>query len=355
LYIVEGDSAGGSGKNNRNNRLQGIMPLRGKMINCFAATEKSCLANEEVAGLLMIFDAGGPGTGRGPFDISKFQWDKIIFAADADVDGGHINSLGLRFVLRFCPDIIKAGKLYKAVPPLYSIKVGKRVQYFTNRIDYVKYMQGEFSKKYSITTLEGKALSKAQVTELLYTNIDYIYELRKIGDRYRLDYNLLELYLLNRDESVEKIGKLIKKRFRFMQNKSINKIPTAEGIINDKYNTLFMNDKLIQDSNRIIKIIDNNLYKHYKLNGEAMSIYEIMQVYEKTEPSSLTRYKGLGEMEPEELALSTILPAEDNGQRVLVRYTMEDAIKEINEIRYLESNKNKLLENLNVSRIDVLD
>jgi DNA gyrase/topoisomerase IV subunit B len=79
-----------------------------------------------------------------------------------------------------------------------------------------------------------------------------------------------------------------------------------------------------------------------------------MNAYESNQPSSITRFKGLGEMDKEELALSTIYPG-DMGQRVLIRYTMQDAVNEINQIRYYESNKNKLLENVNVSRIDLLD
>lgn len=350
LIIVEGDSAGGSAKNYRNNDIQGIMPLRGKMINCFEATEKKCLENAEVAGMVTIFEAG---YGKS-FDINKFYWDKVIIEADADPDGSHINALFLRFMLRFFPQVILAGRFYKAVPPLYSMKKGKETVYFSTRIDYVKYIQKEFSKKYTITTLEGKKLSDMEITELLYRNIDYTYELRKIGDRYSVDYSLLELYLFNRNESVETIGKLIKKKFRFMDIKSINETTTAEGIINDKYNTLFMNKRLIDDSQKIIEIIESNLYKYYRLNGEIASLYDIMVAYENSEPSSITRYKGLGEMDPEELAMSTILPG-DEGQRVLVRYTMEDAIKEINEIRYLESNKNELLKGIKVSRIDVLD
>lgn len=350
LIIVEGDSAGGSAKNHRHNQTQGIMPLRGKMINCFETNEKKCLENAEVAGLISIWEAG---YGKS-FDINKFYWDKVIFEADADPDGGHINSLGLRCVLRFAPDIIKAGKLYKAVPPLYSMKQGKNVVYFSTRIDYVQYIQKEFSKKYTITTIEGKKLTDNQVTELLYRNIDYIYELRKIGDRYSLDHSLLELYLFNRNESVATVGKLIKKKFRFMDIKSINKTPTAEGIINEQYNTLFMNKKLIEDSKKVIEIMSSNLYTYYKINGEVASLYDIMAAYEKSEPSSITRYKGLGEMDPDELAVSTILPG-DMGQRVLIRYTMEDAVAEINKIRFLESNKNKLLEDMNITRMDVLD
>jgi len=353
FYIVEGDSAGGSSKNHRYNQTQGIFPIRGKIINCFEATEKKCLMNAEVAGFLAILDAGGPGTGR-PFDINKVMWDKVICGADADPDGGHINSLLLRMVLRFCPQLIEAGKFYKAVPPLFSMKVGKGLRYFTTRIDYVQFMQKDFSKKYTITTVNNKDLTNKQIVELLYTNIDYIYELKKIGDRYKIDHSLLELYLFNRNESVEKIGKLINKKFRFMKIKSINKIPTAEGTINERYNTLFMNKRLIDDSSKIIEIMNNNLYLYYKLNGEVASIYDIMKVYETNEPSSITRYKGLGEMDPDELAISTILPGE-MGQRVLIQYTMENAIEEINQIRYLESNKNKLLENLNVTRMDVLD
>lgn len=352
LFLVEGDSAGGSAKNNRVNDTQGIFPLRGKILNCFKETEQRCLQNAEIAGMIDII---GGGYGKN-FDINKVPWDKVIATPDADADGSHINALILRFVLRFCPGLIESGKFYTSVAPLFGMKKGKETVYFTSRVDYVQFIQKEFSKKYKISTLkDGKPLTASQVVDLLYKNIDYTYELRKIGDRYKIEHKLLELYLFNRNESVATIGKLIKKEFRFMEIKSINETPTAEGIINDQYNTLFMNKRLIEDSARIIEIIDSNLYKDYRLNDIPSSIYDIMMAYEKSEPSSIERYKGLGQMEPDELGISTILPG-DRGQRVLIRYTMEDAIKEINQIRALESDKSKLLENLeHLTRTDILN
>lgn len=278
--------------------------------------------------------------------------------ADADSAGNQIKALLLRLILRFCPQLILAGKYYKAVAPLYYITTGKgknkQKVYFTDRIELVNYIQKSFSKNNIMTTLDDKKLSPNAIQELLYDNIDYIYELEKVANRYRILPDILEIYLINRDLTPDKICKIIKKKYRFMEQVNIDGLVTCDGIANGVSNTLILDDRMLNECNEIIKILDKNLYKMYKVNGEVCTIFDVMKKYDNYSPANLTRLKGLGEQSGEELAESVILPG-DMGNRTLLRYTMDSAMKEIEQIRRFESDKGKLLEGLVVSRIDIAD
>ena len=437
LIIVEGDSALGSAKNSRDYTCQGIFPIRGKIPNAFKESKAKFLANQEIASIITII---GGGYGKN-FDISKVKFDKIIFLADADPDGSHINTLLLRFFIMYMPELITAGRVYRAVPPLFGVKVKGGMKYFTTKLDFTKYVQGLFAHQYTLSDMSGRKLTNNETTNLFFKNIEYKDLLDFVSSTFACDPDMLEsvLYYLSKyivfgtpgvvaqmatkatvkdnkkkttntkkttnnkksttnnstskkttakkptsvaseeDEinfseipvvessiadtsgiayymqpgfSAKSLKAELKKNplYRFVDVIESNGVIRIEGLVNSKYQYVFINSKFIAACIPILKMIKNNADLYYRINGEAVSLYSMMTRFDEMIPSGLTRYKGLGEQNPAQLGASALHP---KGDRTLIRYTIESAKEEIESIRRIDSSMASLLREVKVNKNEI--
>jgi DNA gyrase subunit B len=183
LYLVEGESAGGTAKQGRDRRFQAILPLKGKILNVEKARYDKMLGHEEIRAMITAL---GCGIGKDDFDPAKLRYSKIILMTDADVDGSHIRTLLLTFFFRHMTELIKRDNIYIAQPPLYKIKKGRFEQYIKDDREFVKVMVNRASE--GIVVRHGEAASKiegADLTRFMSTLNDYLGFVEKVDKRIR--------------------------------------------------------------------------------------------------------------------------------------------------------------------------
>jgi DNA gyrase subunit B len=190
LYLVEGESAGGTAKQGRDRRFQAILPLKGKILNVEKARYDKMLGHEEIRAMITAL---GCGIGKDDFDASKIRYSKIILMTDADVDGSHIRTLLLTFFFRHMTDLIKRDNIYIAQPPLYKIKKGRFEQYIKDDREFVKVMVNRASE--GMVVRHGEAASRiegADLTRFMGTLNEYLGFVEKVDKRIRNE-QLIEL------------------------------------------------------------------------------------------------------------------------------------------------------------------
>src|SRR2546429_2368405 len=210
LYIVEGDSAGGSAKQGRDRRYQAILPIRGKLINVEKAREDQFLKNNEIQAMITAIGAGigkpkeedGNGKEEGRFDIMKLRYGRIIIMTDADVDGSHIRTLLLTFFFRQMTDLVRAGKIYIAQPPLYQIKRKKREEYVDDDVQLNKILISLGAEDVRLKNLaDDKEVTAAQLKDIL----ESLEKLAKLSEAVRRHGGDFETYLAERNSRSGKL------------------------------------------------------------------------------------------------------------------------------------------------------
>jgi DNA gyrase subunit B len=183
IYLVEGESAGGTAKQGRDRRFQAILPLKGKILNVEKARYDKMLGHEEIRAMITAL---GTGIGKDDFDPAKLRYGKVILMTDADVDGSHIRTLLLTFFFRHMNELIKRGHVYIAQPPLYGIKKGKSTQYIKDDREFVRVMVKRAAEGMIVRYGEGAAkIEGAALTKFMGTLGEYIGFFEKVDKRLR--------------------------------------------------------------------------------------------------------------------------------------------------------------------------
>jgi DNA gyrase subunit B len=319
LFIVEGDSAGGTAKQGRERKNQAILPLRGKILNIERARFDKMLCSEQIGTLITAL---GASIGKDDFDINKLRYHKIVIMTDADVDGSHIRTLLLTFFYRHMPQIIEKGYLYLAQPPLYKIKKGNTEKYLKNTQELETYLINLIINDIQIENLEGDKY------DLIANSLDFLRHLEKLSKKYHpriieslAIFNLLRISSF--DEIKDYTSKIIE---RLSQEDEIWTIECLEDSIKfqktisghkstyllykDDFDSLEIK-KLLNKSIVLTKLYErpfNVVIKNSELFVKLPSDFTEFVLNHSKKGISVQRFKGLGEMNSEQLWETTLDP-----------------------------------------------
>lgn len=352
LYIVEGDSAGGSAKQGRDRKNQAVLPLKGKILNVEKARFDKMLGHGEIKALITAL---GTGIGKDDFDVSKLRYHKICLMTDADVDGSHIRTLLLTFFYRQMPDLVDGGFVYIAQPPLYKVKRGKKEEYIKDEKSMFRYLMRMGTNDVQIEmngrTIEGRELAKTLEQTIEFKNYFERF-VRRIGNDDKLLYSLLEAFA-GKDGVLAKHGVKLKKVFAQQELMAevegfLSQAGFKTELIPDEEHGLYEVEVTYPNTHNVV--FDWNLASYVEFqkavelmrsleadypgpfvigdNGKSETIATRADLLERVtsmakKDLSIQRYKGLGEMNPEQLWETTMDPE----KRTLLQVRVEDMIE----------------------------